>query len=267
LKELTGNTDHALADLNEQIRSNPTDALAYTIRGDIWSQKENLSEAVQDYSQAIELKSTRPPAPLLLIARGTANKRSGNAVEAISDFLRAADMFYERSEFESAVVAALLVIDLDPDNVAAWYKRGLGREFENDYSGALHDFEQASKVAPSDAKVLGSLCWVEAVVGELDPALAHCNEALRLAPGSALILDSRGLVYLKRGDPEQALQDYNDALAGEPKLATSLYGRGLAMRYVDPLRAGADLSAAKEIVPNIADEFVKYGVPKPWPAP
>jgi tetratricopeptide (TPR) repeat protein len=71
-------------------------------------------------------------------------------------------------------------------------------------------------------------CWCRAIVGELQAALADCNEALRLEPNAAATLDSRGLIYLKSGEWDSAIADYDSALRLDPKLASSLYGRGLA---------------------------------------
>ena len=68
-------------------------------------------------------------------------------------------------------------------------------------------------------------CWTRALVGELQAALADCNEALRLQPGVAPTLDSRGFTYLKMGEWDSAIDDYSSALQLDPRLASSLYGR------------------------------------------
>ena len=44
-------------------------------------------------------------------------------------------------------------------------------------------------------------------------------------------------------------------------MADALYGRGLAQRRMgDAAGAAADIGAAKEIKPNISEDFVRYGV-------
>src|SRR5262249_28922617 len=52
---------------------------------------------------------------------------------------------------------------------------------------------------PAIAYARNNLCWTRAILGELEAALADCNESLRLRPNDAGTLDSRGLIYLKMG--------------------------------------------------------------------
>jgi hypothetical protein len=57
----------------------------------------------------------------------------------------------------------------------------------------------------------------------------------------------------------QGLRDF--ALKLDPKLAGSLYGRGVArFRKGEQASSNADLSEAKALQTNIADEFARYGV-------
>jgi tetratricopeptide (TPR) repeat protein len=97
-------------------------------------------------------------------------------------------------------------------------------------------------------------------VGILKQALADCNEALRLMPDNATTLDSRAFVFLKMMLFDAAVSDYDRALRLKPNLAFALYGRGLArVKNGDP--AGeADITAAKAIQPDIAEEYRRYGI-------
>jgi tetratricopeptide (TPR) repeat protein len=102
---------------------------------------------------------------------------------------------------------------------------------------------------------------LEPLVGELQAALADCNEALRLKPNVAATLDSRGLTYLKMGQWDSAIDDYSSALRLDPKLASSLYGRGLAkLKKGDTAGGNADIAEAKAIEANIVEDFARYGV-------
>ena len=71
-------------------------------------------------------------------------------------------------------------------------------------------------------------CWTRAIVGDLEAALADCDEANRLKPNYIYALDSCGFTYLKMGKFLQAIADYDAALKIDPRIAHSLYGRGLA---------------------------------------
>ena len=102
--------------------------------------------------------------------------------------------------------------------------------------------------------------WARAIAGQLEGGLADCNESLRLKPDPNT-LDSRGLVYLKSGKFDAAIADYDGALKENPKMSGSLYGRGIAkQKKGDNAGAATDISAAKELRPNVAELFAKYGV-------
>jgi len=108
---------------------------------------------------------------------------------------------------------------------------------------------------------LNGRCWTRAILGELQAALADCNESLRLAPDVAGTFDSRGLTYLKLGEWDAAIADYDSALRFKPQLASSLYGRGFAkLKKGDIAGGNADISAAKSLQAKTREEFARYGV-------
>jgi len=103
-------------------------------------------------------------------------------------------------------------------------------------------------------------------VGQLQPALADCNQSIAVRPNNVDTLDSRCFVYLKMNNPDAAIADCNAALAINPKMASSLYSRGLAERLKgDTTASNADIAAAKAIESNIDTQYAKMGVPVPTP--
>ena len=105
-------------------------------------------------------------------------------------------------------------------------------------------------------------CWNRAILGELDGALEDCNSALAINADDPYVLDSRGFVYLKMKYVNRSVADYRAALAIDSTQPTSLYGLGLAEQLRGDQAAAEHLSAAKKIQPNIAEQFVKWGMPK-----
>jgi tetratricopeptide (TPR) repeat protein len=104
-------------------------------------------------------------------------------------------------------------------------------------------------------------CWVRAITGAADEALADCNEAIRLGPASAAKFDSRGFALLKLGRWQSAIADFDAALRLDPRLPGSLYGRGFAHLKLGNVAAGrADTEAAVRAKRNIAEEYAGYGL-------
>ena len=58
-----------------------------------------------------------------------------------------------------------------------------------------------------------------------------------------------------------AIADIDQALKLRPTLASALYGRGVAkIKKGENADGEADVSAAKAIKPNVAEEFARYGI-------
>jgi tetratricopeptide (TPR) repeat protein len=78
--------DRALADLDEAIRLNPNDPLAYANRGDAYRKRRNYDMALSDYDQAIRLNPRSAPA---YNNRGNIYLEQRNYDKALSDYNQA----------------------------------------------------------------------------------------------------------------------------------------------------------------------------------
>lgn len=153
------------------------------------------------------------------------------------------------------------LIQANPNDQAAFYKRGQLYAVKGAYAQALKDFNDAIRLNPRDVEALNNRCWVQTIMGDTQAALKDCNDALQLRPNFVDALDSRGLVNLKIGQHGSAISDFDAALRLNPKLASSLYGRGVAKQRSGNAAAGdRDIAAARAIDPNIASEFAGYGL-------
>jgi hypothetical protein len=84
--------------------------------------------------------------------------------------------------------------------------------------------------------------------------MGRAGEVIRQSIGAT------ALVKLKKLD--LALIGFDAAQQANPRYASSLYGRGIAKRLKgDEAGASADIAAAKQISPEIAEDFERYGVP------
>ena len=152
-------------------------------------------------------------------------------------------------------------IKANPNDTAAYYKRGQLYAQHGAHRRAIEDFDAAIRLNPKDAEALNNRCWTRAVVGDLQSALKDCDEALQIRPRYLDAFDSRGFVNLKMSKPRNAITDYDAALQINPRHASALYGRGLAKIQTGNTSGGnSDIAAAKRIQPDIVDEFASYGV-------
>jgi len=231
-------------------------AIAYNIRGNAYSKNNEYDRAIHDYDESIRLNPNYAKA---FNNRGIAYQKKGEYERAIEDFNEA--------------------IKLNPDYAIAFANRAETYQKNGEYDNAARDYDEVIRLQPKYDEVIrlqpelesewkrtletvwNERCWTRAIIGQLQSALADCDEALRLQPNVATIFDSRGFAYLKMGQWDAAIADYNSALRLESRLASALYGRGLAkLKKGDTPAGNADIKAAIAIKANIVADFVRYGV-------
>jgi tetratricopeptide (TPR) repeat protein len=153
-------------------------------------------------------------------------------------------------------------IRANPNDGAAYYRRGHLFAQQGDFGSAVKDFDEVLRLDPNDAEALNNRCWARAIIGELlQPARRDCDRALEIRPRDLHALDSRGFVNLKMGQHNNAIANYDAALRINPKHASALYGRGIAkLRSGNTTGGNDDITAAKLTKSDIADEFETYGI-------
>lgn len=233
---------HALGieDLDEAIKLLPGNAAAHTIRGTAYTAMRDYTRAIDGIGQAIELD---PKCSYGFIQRGVAHDLRGDRESAMADYARALELI------------------ANPTSAIAFGYRGFVYSSRREYGPAIQDFAEAFKRDSKNAGRLNSLCYVRAIAGAIDDALADCNAALQIRPSDPFILDSRAFTYLRKGALDEAIAGYDDALRINPRSPQSLYGRGVAKRQKGNITGGlADIEAAQAIRPSVADEMALLGI-------
>jgi tetratricopeptide (TPR) repeat protein len=216
----------ALADYNKAIALNPSDARAFNNRALAHVALRQPDQALADYTAAIELD----PGYLrayenrlrLLEQRGDLKGMAADYRQlAALDPKNAARYHYHegsalyglralvraRQAYDAAIVA-------DPQQVDAWYARGLLSFAESKHAAALADLDAA----------------------------------LRLSPRAANAYYARGLVYSARSDQAHAIADFTQALALKPDYPEALLARAAAYHSANQeALARADLAAIEKL--------------------
>ena len=96
---------------------------------------------------------------------------------------------------------------------------------------------------------------------QIRAALLDCDESLKIRPNHPNTLNHRALAHLALGDLDDAFADYANVLQQKPKNADALYGRGMIkLRKGDVAGGNDDMSSARAVQKDIADDFAKYGL-------
>ncbi|MGQ0812013.1 MAG: tetratricopeptide repeat protein [Nitrospiraceae bacterium] len=222
-----GQSDAALAALDQAIRINPDDSVAWNDRGHLYIKKNLFDRAIADYSHAIALKE----AGLYYANRGTAKVLKGLYDEAISDFNKAEEMRYREP---SAMTL----------RGKAYFEKGRHQE-------ALKDFTGAIESDPNQVAAYGLRGKTFVLLGRYSEALPDLERYLQANPDDALALALQGQAFIKSGNVDRAKDKVRRLIEVEPRLATNFSGdRALDLYDLDKRRAVVkqSLVGAKEAV-------------------
>jgi tetratricopeptide (TPR) repeat protein len=214
----------------------PTSAADHYLLGEYHAQHGRLDQALASYWQAL---ARQPDHYLSLLAAGVA--------------------LGELKEHQSAEAMLTGAIAMNPQTMIAYVKRAAARREQSKLVLALADIEEAKKLDPELANALirrageyranfqldkaladySEAIWLDpkadayrergvvyAFQGDLDMALADCNQCVRLEPGSARAYSVRAEIYRLKGDLVRALADANEAIRLDPKSAGTYLVRG-----------------------------------------
>jgi tetratricopeptide (TPR) repeat protein len=121
----TGDLDRCLADIEEAVRLDPTNAFALSARGDVHLARKDYDHARADYTKAASLD---PSNALIFIGRGMVSIATGDLDGAIGDFEHA--------------------IRLQPTLAAGLYWRGIAKRLKGDAAAGEADIAAAKKIDP-----------------------------------------------------------------------------------------------------------------------
>ena len=118
--------DQAIADLNQAIRLDPNNAVAYYNRGYAYKLKGDYDRAIADLNQAIRLDP--------------------NSVEA---YISRGYTYYNKKDYDRAIADFNQAIRLDPNYAIAYNNRGNAYYNKKDYDRAIADYEAAMRINPN----------------------------------------------------------------------------------------------------------------------
>ena len=212
-------------------------------------------------------------------SRGVAYYMQGDLINALLDYERAISanpenekphynmglLYWSQDNLPFAEQAFTDAIALSPNNVLAFQARSHVLSSLDEHRRAISDADAAAALDPANAQYHNLRCWNRAVAGvELEIARQACDRAIALSNNPeqrSSFLDSRGLIGLKEGRYQEAYSDYDAAVAEDNENAHALFGRSVAeARLGDSQAAHSDLARAIELAPNIAHDYIRYGI-------
>jgi len=237
-----GESNAAIADLNEAIRMAPYQAAYYLALARAHAAVKQPDAALADLDKSLSLDPKNVDALLLRAGFRLWQKDREGAVADVA----AASTLVSAGSTQARSLAALYIQLEQP-------------------AAALPLLDDWIRLHDDDARLgsaLNERCWARSLSNQmLDDALRDCRKAIHRDGENPAYLDSLGLVELRLGHYSESIQAYEQSIAGQPSSAWSHYGLGMAKIRNGQTDAGnADLAAAHALYPQIEVLADKYGL-------
>jgi Tfp pilus assembly protein PilF len=222
-----GNYDKALIEYNAALVKDGEFLEAIVSRGNTWLKKKDYKRAIEDYTRAIKINSSRAE---LYNYRGYARAElaAGRTSElrlAIEDYSKAisitanyADALINRSqalleigEYRRVIDDCTRIIALEPKNSYAWNRRGSAWYALGDDDKAINDFSEAIKIRNNHASAWHNRGNAWYSKGDHEKALSDINRSISINPSYAEAYTSRGNIHRSLGNNESAAADFAEA--------------------------------------------------------
>ena len=154
--------------------------------------------------------------PLMLLGAGPAYSK-----DAMKYFNLGVQSSVTRKKIEYYTKA----LELDPDLVEAYEKRGLLYYYQENYESAIQDYLTYLELAPAtgEAYIMVGIGYLKKRLYE--PALYYFTRAMELEPGRVKAYANRAETYRLMGREEEAMRDATRAieLRGDPRSKADAY--------------------------------------------
>ena len=243
----------------------PGYAVAYHNRAGAYLRLGQTSEALRDYTKAIELM---PAGAAPLSGRGRAFLAEGRPYAAMRDFSRAlladarfssayrsrAEAKIEVDRYEEASEDLSRAIAYEPGNAEIYVLRGYAYLAARNATSAIKDFARAIELDPRSVGAYQGRGLAYAKAEAYEEAEADLAKAIELDPRAATAFAYRGFVYKLTAQPELGLKEVEKALKIDPNRPEALWARGEineALGLID--EAIASFRRALVLKPNLKD--------------
>ncbi|XP_064607672.1 UDP-N-acetylglucosamine--peptide N-acetylglucosaminyltransferase 110 kDa subunit-like [Liolophura sinensis] len=249
------------------IKQNPMLAEAYSNLGNVYKERGQLQEALDNYRHAVRLKPDFIDGYINLAAALVA---AGDMEQAVQAYVTALqynpDLYCVRSDLgnllkalgrlEEAKACYLKAIETQPNFAVAWSNLGCVFNAQGEIWLAIHHFEKAVAL---DNNFLDAYINLGNVLKEariFDRAVAAYLQALNLSPNHAVVHGNLACVYYEQGLVDLAIDTYRRAIELQPNFPDAYCNLANALKEKGQVSEAEDCyNTALQLCPTHADSL------------
>ncbi len=161
-------------------------------------------------------------------------------------------------DYTGAIADYTKVIQLEPNDVVAYYNRGVVKDKLGQHFAAIADYDTAIRLKPDYAGAYNNRGIVKDILGQYTAAIADYDTAIRLKPDYVDAYNNWGVTKYKLGQYTAAIADYDTVIRLKPDYIKAYYNRGLARaRLGRMLKARQDYHTALRLAIQAGDVKLK----------
>ncbi|XP_050090150.1 UDP-N-acetylglucosamine--peptide N-acetylglucosaminyltransferase 110 kDa subunit isoform X1 [Anopheles aquasalis] len=249
------------------IKQNPLLAEAYSNLGNVYKERGQLQEALENYRHAVRLKPDFIDGYINLAAALVAARDMEQAVQAYVTALQYnPDLYCVRSDLgnllkalgrlDEAKACYLKAIETRPDFAVAWSNLGCVFNAQGEIWLAIHHFEKAVALDPNFLDAYINLGNVLKEARIFDRAVAAYLRALNLSPNNAVVHGNLACVYYEQGLIDLAIDTYRRAIDLQPNFPDAYCNLANALKEKGQVKEAEECyNIALRLCPNHADSL------------
>lgn len=249
------------------IKQNPLLAEAYSNLGNVYKERGQLQEALENYRHAVRLKPDFIDGYINLAAALVAARDMEQAVQAYVTALQYnPDLYCVRSDLgnllkalgrlDEAKACYLKAIETRHDFAVAWSNLGCVFNAQGEIWLAIHHFERAVALDPNFLDAYINLGNVLKEARIFDRAVAAYLRALNLSPNNAVVHGNLACVYYEQGLIDLAIDTYRRAIELQPNFPDAYCNLANALKEKGQVQEAEDCyNTALRLCPSHADSL------------
>ncbi len=256
--------NEAIAEFDVAIQIKPGFYQAYTNRGNAKLELHEFSEAIEDYTKAIGLKS--PNIGSIYYNRGYTLYMKGDYEKAITDLENAAKnkfinqkvyyytgvCYYNLKKYQPSIAAYDKALQLNPQYAYALNDRGSAKRQVGDLEGAVSDYLEAIRVE-QNAIFYNNLGSAYRKMKIYDEAIDAYETSVSLKPDYHIAYNNMGSTKYEIADYKGAIEAYNKAISIKADYASAYNNLGTVLYVIEDYKGSLEaLNKAISLDPNYA---------------